>query len=130
MSFSPAIENIDNAQQGNTFDEVWTWETETTASDGTVSKTPVDLTGYSARLQVRKDGIEAPLIDIRDGNGITLGGAAGTIAINITAAIMASVPATTGEYDLEMTANDANGVQTVRKLMQGTFTIQPEVTRP
>ena len=70
------------ADQGATFQRVLTWKDSTGAN--------VNLTGYSARMQVRRrpsDG-EA-LVSLTTQNGrITLGGAAGTITLNCPASEM------------------------------------------
>ena len=101
----------------------------TLAADG-VTKTPVNLTGYTAKMTIRKDYDGESAIDLTTENGrITLGGTAGTIALDITAADAAGLPVMTGVYDLELYASDANGVRTENKLLYGTFTVRQESTR-
>lgn len=90
---------------------------------------PIDLTGFTARMQVRHryadgDLETAPYVDLTDGDGIELGGAAGTIVITIDAATSETVPKGEHRYDLELTDGDV-----VIRLIQGTFTVAPEVTR-
>lgn len=104
--------------QGATFTTQLTWKTDTT---------PVDLTNYTARMQVRSSwSSDTKIADLTTANGgITLGGTAGTILITITATATAAMPAGVAVYDLELVA----GSGTVTRLVQGNFTITPEVTR-
>jgi hypothetical protein len=102
------------------------------------SLTPIDLSGYTASMQVRDAyGASDIAIDLSDANnGITLGGAAGTIALWVDAEDMAalSIPnlsAVPGRppykiyvYDLEL----SNGA-VVTRLLQGTFTVYREVSK-
>ena len=61
-----------------------TWSlTQTLKNNGT----PVDLTGYTAKFQIRKsDDNSNELIALTVGDGITLGGANGTITLFLTKA--------------------------------------------
>ena len=105
--------------QGATFSRTLTW----TDSAGTA----VNLTGYTARMQVRTDyeTTGTPVLSLTTENGkIVLGGSAGTIALGVPASDMASVIAGSYVYDLEL----VSGVVVVR-LVQGTFTVRAEVTR-
>ncbi len=66
------------------------------------------------------------IVSLTSGSGITLGGAAGTIAILISATTTAALTAPfSGVYDLELVS--AGGV--VTRLLQGAATVSPEVTR-
>lgn len=86
----------------------------------------IDLTGYTARLQVRRSATASgdPLLEATEGDGITLGGTAGTIAIEISADAMAGLPAGDLRYDLEL----VSGSQ-VTRLIEGVFKVSPEVTK-
>jgi hypothetical protein len=95
---------------------------------------PVDLTGYTARMQIRRRVRDTdPLIELIEGSTgasrITLGGTAGTILLEIDADATAELPATQFDrrwyYDLEMVP--AGGQ--VRRLLQGRIIVSPEVTR-
>jgi hypothetical protein len=105
-------------EQGGTFSNTVTWK------DG--SGVAVNLTGYTARMQIRKNPDSfVTLVEITTENGgITLGGAAGTIALLITAAVTATLPAGPAKYDLELISGS-----TVTKLLKGDVSILPEVTR-
>ena len=125
MSGNPAKHSI-TVFKGSTLDRVFTYYA--ASADGT-GRVPVDLTGYTARLQVRKDYAGDTVLDLTTGSGITLGGAAGTIAIHLTAADSANLPVMSGVYDLELYARTAGGESTEDKILYGSFTINQEVTR-
>lgn len=88
---------------------------------------PVDLTGYTARMQVRRRyaSTEAALNLTTENGGIVLGGAAGTILIEAAAGATDDIDFKIGVYDLELEAADGF----VTRLLQGAVTISPEVTR-
>jgi len=106
-------------EQGATLDLALTWKD--------AAGTPINLTGYTARLQVRPSIDSATtLLTMTTENGrISLGGAAGTIRLLLDAATTASLTWTSGVYDLEL--QSAGG--TVTRLLAGTVTVSPEVTR-
>lgn len=116
---SAGIHNI-KVEQGATFSQTFTWK---------ISANPVDLTGYTARLKVR-DTARRPsaaneMISLTSpSGGIVLGGAAGTIAVTISASSTASLLAGKYVYDLELVASNT----TVTRLIKGTFTVLSEVT--
>ena len=114
-----AIYDIPAIEQGADFFLDLTYKDDTGA--------PVDLTGYSARMQIREE-ISSPtaLVSISSASGeITLGGITGTISIHIPATTTAALSFNTGKYDLEL--EDSAGV--VTRLIQGSVTLSPEVTR-
>lgn len=104
--------------QGSTFSRVLTYKIDTT---------PVNLTGYTAGMQVRERPYSKQYIVYlnTDNSGITLGGSAGTITLNIAASTTANFIAGDYVYDLELTSG--NG--TVSRLIEGKFNVTPEVTR-
>lgn len=88
---------------------------------------PVDLTGYTARMQVRrKKSSDDVLLSATTENGyIELGGDEGTILLNVPAAITAALDFKTGVYDLELVASDGF----VDRFLEGSVTLSKEVTR-
>jgi len=104
--------------QGATFSRVITWKN----SNGT----PIDLTNYTARLQVRANYPSSTvLLNLTTENGgITLGGALGTITLAATATTTAAIAADEYVYDLELIT-----ASTVTRLVEGSFIVTPEVTR-
>lgn len=112
--------------QGASWDYTLTW----TTTAGTVTS-PVDLTGYSARMQVREtQASTATVMSLTSGSGITLGGTAGTIYLEASATTTAGVaaqstPKTVYVYDLELVSSAGY----VTRLVEGNFWVDPEVTR-
>ena len=112
---NPALYNI-KAYQGATYDLNLTWA---------IGGTAVDLTNYTAAMQVKENTRStASVLDLSSGSGITLGGTAGTIAINVSASTMGSAIAGNYVYDLEL-----NSGGQVTRLLQGAFAISAEVTK-
>lgn len=110
-------------EQGATFDEIsFTWWTDSTKT------APVNLTGYSARMQMREDYDDAdPQFEVLSTTvgEITLGGAAGTVDVVVPATKTAAITARKGFYDLELVSPSGKVV----KLMKGRVTVFPEVTK-
>lgn len=103
--------------QGSTFRRTLTY---------TLDEVPVNLTGYSSRLQVREAYYsEDPIVSLVSGSGITMGGSAGTIDILISASVTSSFPTGVHVYDLEIVSPS----NLVDRLIEGTFNVTPEVTR-
>lgn len=127
--------------QGASF--AWTYTWRDSAGD------PVDLTGYSARLSIREHVRGVLELNLVDGDGITLGGDAGTIAIVIGATQLTDlvpisiyeIERSTSEqglvqrhrpvkrkkrlmYDLELVAPD----DTVTRVLEGKITVYREIT--
>jgi hypothetical protein len=105
-------------EQGATFSLPLTWKT----SSGVL----FNLTGYTARMQVRQHNeATSPLLTLTTENGgIVLGGAAGTIIVTIAATVTAGLPSGEARYDLEL----VNGA-IVTRLIEGRATISREITR-
>lgn len=115
----PAATYNINAEQGATFLQTVLY---TDAADA-----PIDLTSYTACMHVR-DGVAnaSTIVTLTTENGrITLGGAAGTIELTITAADMTDLVAGKYVYDLELYGPD----DLIIRLIEGKFTIKAEVTR-
>lgn len=107
------------ADQGSTFSRRITWKNS--------AGTPIDLTGYTAKMQVRETVDSATvLLELSTTNSrITLGGVAGTIDLTASATVMAALAWGQYVYDLELTS--AGGV--VTRVVMGSFTVSGEVTR-
>ena len=105
------------AGQGETFDRTVTWKIDDVA---------VNLTGYTARMQIRKTHRSASsVVSLTQASGLTLGGSAGTIRIVISATATAALDDGQYVYDLEL----VSGSGTVTRVLEGTFSLTPEVTR-
>jgi hypothetical protein len=115
---SASIYNI-NIEQGATFTRTITWKDSANVA--------INLTGYTARMQIR-ERVESStaLVSLTHSSGITLGGAAGTVVITITATQTDALPnMKKGVYDLELVS--AGGI--VTRLLQGEVVVSPQVTR-
>lgn len=105
-------------EQGATFQLPLVWR-DTNGS-------PIDLTGYTARMEVRKNKTSGTvLVTLTTENGrITLGGTNGKIDLEIEAATTEEFTAGIYMYDLNLMIADK-----VYRLMEGTFTVSGEVTQ-
>lgn len=107
--------------QGATFGLSLTYEDATGAV--------INLTNYTARMQVRaKTNSPTTILSLTSaaGGGITLGGAAGTIVISISATSTAALDPGDYVYDLELVHTSTSAVT---RLIQGRFRVSGEVTR-
>ena len=108
--------------QGETFRQSFTWQTQPVP---TTPATPVDLTGYTARMQIRQNYGQPVIAELNTtNNGIVLGGTAGTVDLYISAVTTAAFTPGTALYDIEFTAPNGD---VIRKIA-GAITITPEVT--
>ena len=88
--------------------------------------TPYDLTNHTARMQIRRTTTTASaMIELTtENNGLIIDDDAGSITIEMSDQVTASLT-TSGVYDLEI----IDSVGHVSRVVQGTFTLNPEVTR-
>ena len=83
-----------------------------------------DLTNYSSTMTIRPFvGANTTTLVLTNGNGITLGGAAGTVAITISAATTADFEPSRYAYDFML---DSGSV--VTRLLEGKFIVTAGVT--
>lgn len=90
--------------------------------------TPVDLTGYTARMDIR-DSVDASavLLSLTTVNGrIAIDTAAKTITLTISATDSAAITWQNAVYDLELVS--AGGI--VTRVLSGSIEVSKEVTRP
>lgn len=113
--------------------EVWqgaTWRHTFTCEVGS-PYVPLDLTGYSARMEVRQDwdGCRRdPMFTLTDTDGLTLGGAAGTIIVEMSAERTEELETgntLNGPYVYDILIELTDSVRVV----QGSLTVYPRVTR-
>lgn len=114
-----AAEHDITIEQGATFQLNLVWRD--------ASNTPIDLTGYTARMQVKRRYADTtPLLNFTTENGaITLGGTNGTVQVVGLATVTDDVPAKVCVYDLELVSPTGF----VKRLVQGTAVVTPEVTK-
>lgn len=103
------------AYRNDTFEQTFVWND----ADGV----PVDLTDYTARMQIRATRDSAVLKELTSGAEITLGTTEGTIQLKY----ISDVDNENSVYDLELT--DAGGDGTVTTLLTGNYTEIPDVSR-
>jgi hypothetical protein len=104
-------------KQGATFNRALTYR---------LNHVVVNLTGYTARMQVRPDHTSENLIlNLSVGYGLAIDGEHGKITITVTAGTTATIPAGTYVYDLEIQSDNGE----VTRLLEGKFIVTPEVTR-
>lgn len=114
--------------QGETFDRTLTFYPDGAYDLITNAPTddPVDLTGYSARMQIRRNVHSADaLLSLTEGDGLTLGDDLGTIRILIDADTSSDWVWRSGVYDLELVMPTGE----VLRLLEGDVKVSPEVTR-
>ncbi len=105
------------AGQGETFDRTVTWK---------IDDTSVNITGYTARMQIRRrHSSTSTVASLTQASGLTLGGSAGTIQIVLSATATAALDAERYVYDLEL----VSGSGIVYRVLEGAFNVTPEVTR-
>lgn len=125
MSDAGAGKHDFTIRQGDTFSRTITWRSGATLAAAQAA-TPNDLTGYSARMDIRaRESSESAALSLTSGSGLTLGGAAGTVVITITATQAAALTAGRYVYDLEV--ESAGGVVTT--LLSGRIVVARERTR-
>ena len=91
--------------------------------------TPIDITGYTAALQIRTSPLARTyVLSLTDGDGITITGDEGLLAIHATALQTADIVNGKYSYDLEITS-PATPEAIVTRLVQGTIEVSPQTTR-
>lgn len=103
-------------EQGADFNRVFTWRDDAGAL--------INLTGYTARMKIKTTLDGTDIAAFTHAAGITLGGAAGTVTLNIAAAVTAAYIFSTGVYDLELISGGGG----VTRFLQGGVILSREVT--
>lgn len=109
--------------QGATFEKAFEWKD--------ASKIAINLTGYTARLQIRSDtDSSTTLLELTTENGrITLNDpTTGVIQLYVSAADTAALTFNTGVYDLEL-QHTASGRTIVDNIVYGSVSLRKNVTR-
>lgn len=109
------------ADQGSTFSRTVVWRDP--------AKTPINLGGYTARMQIRPTTSSSTVTKelTTENGGITLGGDNGQIVLYISDEDMINITEDKYVYDLELLGPDASTY--VYKLLYGNFVVRSEVTR-
>lgn len=107
-------------QQGSTFSRTLTWQ---------IDGEPVDLRGYTARMQIRTVQVNTKPAKLLDNltslnGGLVVDAPNGSITISMSAINTAKLPAGSHVYDLELATDDY-----VQRLIQGRLDVSAEVTK-
>ncbi len=108
--------------QGATFSKKIQWKD--------ANKTAIDMTGYTARMQIRAESDSAAsLFELTTENGRILlnSPTTGDITLKVSATDTAAITFNTGVYDLELVHTD--GVQIVDNILYGYVSVRKNVTR-
>lgn len=87
---------------------------------------PYDLTGFSARMQIRRDPESTTVLaELTTANGgISVDESEGTVTVSLTAGQTAAITRS-GVYDIEIVSPSTE----VHKIVRGAFNLNLEVTR-
>lgn len=123
LTIGPAALNI-VMRKGATFNKVFTYKLQ---NPDTGVRTPVDLTDWSARMQIRltTDTPDPPILDLESPAGIVLGDEDGTIQPIITDDVSAAWDFESAVYDLELISPAGD----VIPLFGGTFKTTEETAK-
>lgn len=95
-------------------------------ADGDTPGDPIDLTGYSVRMQVRESVTSpTPLLSLTIGDGITVNAPAGEITLSVADDVTATWAWRYGLYDLEIESPAGD----TTRLLKGEVEVSAEVTR-
>lgn len=110
-----------------TIDQGADWYINFTYYTDDTQTTPVNLTGYTAALQLRSEpsDLTSALSLSSPSSGIVITGASGLISVHATAAQTSAIITGYYYYDLEITSS----TNIVTRLIQGQIQVTPQVTR-
>lgn len=124
-------------EQGATFELDFTWMDTVVHPDGTTENVAKNLTGCSARMQVRTGYDRDVMVDATSENGEIVLGDAGSVKVVLSANLTDLAPITfgtdgrarfrkKGAYDLEVQWPDGR----VDRVLEGRVVFSPNITRP
>jgi hypothetical protein len=93
------------------------------------SGNPVDLTGWTVRMQVRETPADSSPILTSEGGSPTIvmtKNSSGVITVSISAATTSLIEVPTAYYDIEA---QETATSVVRRVLRGRIIVSPEVTR-
>ncbi len=111
----PATYNF-TIYQGTTFERLLTYKDANNAV--------VNLSGFSARMKIRKSWGSPVLLELANGSGITLAATTPNLTITVTPVQTAALDFEYAVYDLEIEAPSGK----VDRLLEGRVTLHKEVT--
>lgn len=93
----------------------------------TIASAPWNLTGYTAKLQVRENSYAtSAVVTLTESDGITLGGSAGTFVITISPTVSSALTAKIDKYDLKITSSSGSEIS---YLLQGDFVVEKGISQ-
>lgn len=121
----PAVQKALYIEQGATFRLGFTWTQESETTPGTPGD-PYDITGCTARMQIRKSLSAPAFVTATTENGkIEIGDTDGHIAVYLSDEDTDLLISRTAVYDFEIEFPGGD----VYRLLEGKVTISPNVTR-
>jgi len=113
---NPGRYNI-NVYKGTTFSLAPVWK---------IDNLPVDITGYTAKMQVRASADSSVIVELSTSNGrAVISGALGKTTLTLTASETTALAAGNYFYDLNLTSPSA----VVTKILEGSFVVEVSVTQ-
>lgn len=100
------------------------WSLTLTVSDA--NDNPKNLTGYTAKMQIREDFDSPVLLTLTNTSGITITAATGQVGVVLTAAQTTALPYTKLRYDIYISSS---GGATTTYLLEGYIELRRRVTR-
>jgi len=114
-----------DCRQGQTFTRVITWCSGVTTAQCLAGTGLVNLTGFTAKLQLRDTQTGTVIDEFTDTTGLALGGALGIVTWTMTATETAALPVGSLAYDLRLTS----GTSVVTYLLQGYVNVKKRITQ-
>lgn len=113
-------------EQGATYERKFVWTT-LNPTNSRLPPTPVNLTGYTGRLQIRANVKSETVLHeaTTENGGISIDAAKGEVTLTIPAASSAAWSWDKGVYDLELVSSSG----AVKRFIEGSVQVSPEVTR-
>ena len=104
-------------EQGANFKRTLSWKDSAAA--------PVNLTGYTVKMNIKGKKSDSSALYSDAGTHITLGGTAGTVDVNIPAATTGALDFDWGYWDIELTKTSTGDVT---RLLEGKVNLSKQVT--
>lgn len=119
VTYNPTVE------KGATFKLSFNWYSESTVTPGQPG-VPIDLTGCTARMQIRSTSGDVIFDATTENNKITLTPLEGGISVKMTSAETDAITVSSGKYDLEVEFPVSGDVY---RLLEGKIKFKPNITR-
>lgn len=121
MTIDPKNYQLPDIKQGADWLFTFTMYTQ----QDTDPRVPIDLTGYTAKFEIRKTPNHPAIVSLTQGAGITLGGALGTVQVRLEDAVTELLESGIYGYDLFL----VDGSDWSECLFEGPIRIRARYTR-